>query len=344
MSTSATQRRLRLIRSPPPGDERPLEFAIRFTASTGLAAWLRRPANSFGWRGRGVARVDEAGLRISARRLKPWGVPRTTRVIRYGEVRDVYREGNAIQLNLRGSGRRAFVRLWAEDAARATRLVALFPAQRTLELEALPRPPEPPRSPAGSAWLLLLILGTLLAFAWFGTARLQHLSSPPRQPPLLYPLPQSQHAAAAAPLTDAELAQLRLELERFSNRSSNLSLQFTSAWNTLLAGDMSQQQFADGLEQWLLPQWNALGRSIAAADPGTPRGRMRQNLQKSVRSWQQALTLYTDGLRQRNPGEVIDALAAVGDARQQQHAAGYELREIERAQQPQPQPAPAKGN
>jgi hypothetical protein len=329
MSTSATQRRLRLINSPPPGDERPLEFAVRFSPATGLRAWLQRPTNSYGWLGRGTVRVEHGGLRISARRLTPWGLHRVTRLVRHSEVRDVYREGNTIQLNLRGSGRRAFVRLWAEDAARAARLVALFPPHRTLELEALPAPPEPRRSPSASAWLLLLILAALLAFAWLGTA---HLRRAARNAPQSAPTPVGRLAAqpAAPTLADAQLTQMRAEMEKFDGRSAALSMQFDSAWDSLLVGDMSQRQFIGGLEQWLLPQWSSIARELQPGEGTTPLGRMRQYLHACATGWQRALELYANGLRDHNPREVNDALSSIGDARMQEHAAWFELQELER--------------
>jgi hypothetical protein len=329
MSTSANQRRLRLIRSPPPGDERPLEFAVRFSPSMGLRAWLKRPTNSYGWLGRGTVHVEHGGLRISARRLTPWGLQRVTRLIRHSEVRDVYREGNAIQLNLRGGARRAFVRLWAEDAARAARLVALFPTHRTLELEALPTPPEPRRPPSASTWLLLVILAALLAFAWLGTAHLRRAS---RNPPRAVPAPVSRIVprVAPSPLADAELTQMRVELEKFDSRAAALSMQFNSAWDALLVGDMSQRQFIGGLEQWLLPQWNSMARDLPPADATTARGRMLQYLHACASGWTHALTLYAYGLRDHNPREVTDALSAIGDARMQEHAAWFEVQELER--------------
>jgi len=35
------------------------EFAVRFTAAAGLAAWLQTPSNSFGWVGPGTLQFDD---------------------------------------------------------------------------------------------------------------------------------------------------------------------------------------------------------------------------------------------------------------------------------------------
>jgi hypothetical protein len=342
MSTSATQRRLRLIRSPPPGDERPLEFAVRFAPVRSWLAWLRRPVNSFGWVGRGTVRVEVEGLRVSGRRLTPLGLQRTPRLIRHTEIRDVYRESNAIQLNLRGGNRRAYVRLWAEDAARAARLVALLPTQRTLELETLPRPPRQRQRPqAASLWLLLLIGAALLAFAWFGALRLEHLSAPPAQArrvaPALAPIgPQP----AAVAHRDAQIAQINADLDRFTPRFHELHAQFHAAWEDLLKGDLSQHQFASGLEVWLMPQWTALERQLPAADPATPRGRVLRDLQGVIRSWQRALSCYARGLHTQNPRDVDTALASIGTAYAYERAAWYELDQLEWANEHPPVQAP----
>jgi hypothetical protein len=235
------------------------------------------------------------------------------------------------------------VRLWAEDAARAARLVALLPTHRTLELEALPRPPRPrQRPPLTSMGLLLLIGSALLAFAWFGATRLEHLSpSVTSRPTVPAPAPAAAPAlrpigpppAGAVVLPDAELAQLRAVLERFSAQFDSLRVQFDSSWNSLLEGDLSQQQFSNGLEMWLVPQWNTLERTVPAADPGTARGRLMQDLQGVIVTWQRALKAYAHGLRTHNAHEVDTALAGIGSAHAYERAAWYELHQLEWAKQ-----------
>src|SRR5262249_30589921 len=142
MTTPAPRRHLRLIPSPARPDAARESFHVQFTAASDRLAWVRRPANGFGWGGDGGGRFVSGGVVIVGRRLAVWGRRRLPRLIRAEEIRDVYREGNAVQINLReGDRRRPFLRFWTEDVADAAELVARLPTTHTIELETLARAP-----------------------------------------------------------------------------------------------------------------------------------------------------------------------------------------------------------
>src|SRR6266853_953253 len=108
------------------------EIAVRFTSTSGLIAPVRKPLNSFRWVGPATLRFSEQGILVSARRATLLGLRQTQRFIPPAEIRDVYREANAVQVHLRGP-RNPYFRLWAEDSASAAQIVALLPTRHTIE-------------------------------------------------------------------------------------------------------------------------------------------------------------------------------------------------------------------
>src|SRR5579862_3632824 len=119
-----------------PASER--EIPVRFSSTTGLAVPVRRPFNSFRWVGPGTLRIADAGLVVSARRLGFLGLRPARRFIPRDEIRDVYREGSAIQIHLRGAGE-PFFRFWAEHPSAAAEIVAQLPTEHTIEFETYTR-------------------------------------------------------------------------------------------------------------------------------------------------------------------------------------------------------------
>jgi hypothetical protein len=295
---------------------------VRFTAASDRLAWLRQPTNAFGWIGDGVVRFVPEGVLVLGRRLTFWGRRGSPRLIRPDEIRDVYREGNAVQINLRDAGRRRpFLRFWTEDVADAAELVARLPTTRTIELETLLRAPQN----AGGAlrpsvWFLALAAVALVL------AGLKALQTPRSEGPIpaLAATPPPHLAAPAA--TDelqqavdtasaAEVLQARTDLERFGPRFDALTQQFAMAFNALtVGGTLSQGAFADGLDKWLLPQWAALAAQLPLEPTATLRGRADGELGGVIASWQRALRLYADGLRAQNSSAVIAAFDAMREA------------------------------
>ena len=326
MTTRASPRHLRLVPSPARRDVAEREFPVHFTRPPYRLGWLRRPANGFGWVGTGTLRFESEGVLLSGKRLTLLGLRRARRLILPEEIRDVYREGNAVQINLHVGARRPFLRFWARDAAEATRLVARLPTRRTIELETELRSPEAAGRARRSALLLLaLAVAVLVGLSWLRAVRLG-----PAPAPLSAPSWRTEHAAAASAgdleravrgASDAEVQQSRADLERFGERFAGLTTQFTTAFNALMLGNLSQQAFADGAEQWLLPQWRTLAQQLPSAPAETLRGRSAQELGAVVAGWQRALTLYAHGLRARDPAEVNGAFDAMRDAEAHQQRA-----------------------
>ncbi len=327
-STTGTQRRLRLVISQPRSAAIATAFAVRFTPRAGFWSWLRRSANSFGWVGQGMVRIDGQGAHFFARRLTLLGLRRVQRLIRAYEIHDVYREERAVQINLRGAVQRAFVRFWAADAATAAQLVACLPTSRTIELEeaaqATARTGRSPRLlvlPLAVAALVVCL--SLLILNW------GHL------PPAAPPAPAQQAGApraqpAVAGPTDADVLAARADLGKFLARCDALTMQFGTAFDTLLTSNLSQQEFADGLERWQLPQWRNLAHQLPIA-PATPlHARAAAELQAVITGWERALTLYVHGLRAQDPREVDSAFEAMRTAEQHEGMARQLLNDLER--------------
>jgi hypothetical protein len=317
MASSASRRNLRLV-SAAPGESQ--TFAVSFTPAAQRFAWARRPANSFGWVGSGQLHCDAHGVHIDGRRMTPLGLRHLRQTLGAGQIRDVYRQGAVIQMHLRSGARRGVIRLWAQDAAQATQLVARLPTQRTIEVETSPavQVPRPRRSLARGPWLLLGLIA-LLAATYFLRARLLPEAAPAPAP---RPAGTSAAVAPSAPLasgTDADLFQARLDLENFTTRFAALSTQFDIAFSALTVGTMSQGEFVAGLETWLGPQWATLAHQLPPASAATLRGQVDEQLHAVVSNWQRALALYAHGLRVQDAREVNTAFYAMRSA--DQHAA-----------------------
>jgi hypothetical protein len=284
------------------------EIPVRFTATAGLAAPERRPYNSFRWVGQGSVRIEEAGLAVTAQRRSLIGHRPVRRFIPAGEIRDVYREGNAIQVHLRGT-RDAYFRLWAEDAAAATEIVARLPTKRTIELET------PLHEPAAAAtWQLsrAWLAGSLVAAAAVlggyllnraGMAPLPARPSATAQAPT--PVQAQTAADASLPATRApDSALTQAELRKYLRRMVTLSGEFGMAFDSLRMGGLSQEAFIEGIDRWLLPQWDTLATQLGR-DQSNPQALSREPAQAVadaeiaavISYWQLALKSYRDDLR-----------------------------------------------
>ena len=292
---SSAGRHLRSVRSPAApqaGPERAI--AVRFTSTAGLIARRRRPLNSFRWVGPGTLRLDEHGILITAKRSTLLGLRPSEHFISAAEIHDVYREGSAVQVHLRGP-RHAYFRLWAEDAASAAQLVASLPTRRTIEFESEFSEPQVAsawRMPIG--WLIaLLAAAAVAAFIWSAG----HRAEVRRDPPQPSPPPSAAPARSVVSPEDVLLAQG--DLTRFGPRIVALEAEFTLAFNALMDGRVSQEKFADELEQWLLPQCDELEAQLHRSHPaaGSLQQRADADLMAAINNWQLATRAYTDDLR-----------------------------------------------
>jgi hypothetical protein len=335
MTSLAPHKHLRLI-STTGGADAAREFPVRFTSRADPLAWLRKPANSFRWVGPGSVRIDERGLQVTARRLTLLGLRRTRRVIHAAEIRDASREGAAVRINLRGAAGDAWFQFWAEDAAAAAALIALLPTNRTVEFDdALQSARAGGAARAPASWLLAGIAGLVLALAWMAT---HQFVSPPLRP-LSQPRTTPALAAAARAdglqraVTDAsEVEALAAwgDLDKYGKRFEGLTVQFATAFSALLAGTLSQEDFANGLERWLQPQWRSLARGLPAAGPVSLRTLADEQLRAVIVNWQRALELYARGLRLHDPLEVNRAFVFMRAAEGHEAQARALLGELQR--------------
>lgn len=278
------------------------EIAVRFTSASGLIAPIRKPLNSFGWVGPATLSFSGQGVLVAAKRATLLGLRQTQRFIGPAEIRDVYREANAVQVHLRGS-RDPYFRLWAENSASAAQIVALLPTRRTVEFESDLRQPEIViawRLPA-VGFVALLVVSFLMALAWFAGHRGLAVRAPDAaslaqsHPPIAIPKP----GPVATQGDDALYADQ--DLIKFGARSEALSAEFATAFQALMDGSVSQERFANELDQWLRPQWDELEAGVRRtnAAPGSLRDRADHELIGTINNWQLALYAYADDLRNR---------------------------------------------
>lgn len=312
MSTTATQRRpMRAVPAAVPHANHHV-FPVRFTPTSGLSAVLRRPQNSYHWIGAGSLLVDEHGVRVTARRLTLLGLYRTVLFILPSEIREVYREGDSIRIDLQTGTRHDFLRFWAESANAAAEIVARMPTSRTIELEA------PTWSGGGSSseayrsalWLALAVL-IAGALGWVGVERL--LSN---QEPMAPPAATGSPAPVAAVGSRADALAALADLEKFTPRFNVLSVQFGTSFTALQRGTLSQDDFVSGVEKWLLPQWEELGAELAptTSDPKSLRTEADTAIRGIIDNWHRALMAYAHGLRVHDSSEVFNAFGYIKTA------------------------------
>jgi len=171
-------------------------------------------------------------------------------------------------------------------------------------------------------WLALAValVGSL---AWLGVERfLSH-----HGPTSLDAARQAQGPATIVPGDvagggpDADTLTARAELGKFTQRFDSLSLQFSTAFTALQRGSLSQDEFIDGVEKWLLPQWEALG-----AEPGAA---TNSEIRAVIDNWHRALMAYAQGLRAHDPGEVVSAFNYMRVAEAHQESAHELLDKLE---------------
>lgn len=288
-------------------------FPVRFTPASGLSAVFLRPQNSYRWIGAGSLLVDEHGIRVTARRLTLLGLYRTVLFILPTEIREVYREGDSIRIDLQTGSRHDFLRFWAENTKAAAEIVARMPTSRTIELEARPWYDGGSSSSEAYRSALWLALGILIAgaLAWVGVERL--LSNQEPTPPAAE-MPRPTIIAEAGSEADAVAA--RGDLEKFTPRFDMLSVQFGTSFSALQKGSLSQEDFVSGVEKWLLPQWEELGAELAptTSDSKSLRFEADTAIRGIIDNWHQALMAYAHGLRIHDSDEVFNAFSYIKTA------------------------------
>jgi hypothetical protein len=310
------------------------QFRVRFTRSRGFAALFERPENSYQWSGYGTLRVEPRGIQFRATR-RVIGLPRAeARFVAGREISNVYREGDGVRVEFREDTRHNVLNFWAEDSAAAASIVEQLPTVHTVEVDEPPSRVRRTRKRAFRVDLLAVAAGALAVIAVGAWATLHLINRAPtlNQPSLssvssssvsvpsvMMSTPDvetTSSVAARAPIPAAELQLMREDFARFTARSVPLRAQFDTAFEALLDGSMSQLEFADGAQRWLMPQWVSIEKVLRETQyaEGTSREAFRASLVAIASNWQTGLEDYANGLRAQQSGPVRRAFARIGDA------------------------------
>ena len=115
--------------------------------------------------------------------------------------------------------------------------------------------------------------------------------------------------------TEEELASALADMRRFDDRIDGLRAQYRMASAALQSGELSQQEFVDGINKWLLPQWRALYSELAAnaPDDGSLTALVRKRLIGAAIGWNRGLEEYATGLQERSYASVMAAFDHMSD-------------------------------
>ncbi|HXR88777.1 MAG TPA: hypothetical protein VN750_00690 [Steroidobacteraceae bacterium] len=303
------------------------QFHVRFTPENDPAAEL--PANSFRWIGWATLHIGAHGVLVSARRRGWMGFNRRERrFFTSAEIRNVYREGGAVHVELTdtAAGPQGF-QFWPPDLKTAATIVALLPTANTVEIDA-PAPSEP-ATPArhrsvwifgAAATLIAALVGVGIVFLHQSERTLQAAGAVTVLPVAAAAPGAVDEAAKLAAAPDPEIFSGLQEFERIEPQIEGLKTQFSTALTALQLGALSQVEFSDGLETWLIPQWRTLSNEVGESTPAQSSARydLHEDLVNATLTWESALESYANGLRDRDTER---NLAAFGQLR---HAADLE--------------------
>jgi hypothetical protein len=121
---------------------------------------------------------------------------------------------------------------------------------------------------------------------------------------------------------NAETLQARADLQKFIRRLDVLSMQFRTAFDALQRGQLTQENFVDGIERWLLPQCEALGAELPLlTDPPPVRESADSEIRAIIDNWHRALMAYAHGLRAHDSTDVFNAFSYLRAAEAHQQKA-----------------------
>lgn len=308
-------------------DEDQAQFRVRFTRARGFAALFERPENTYQWSGYGTLRVEPRGIQFRATR-RGIGLQRTeARFVAGREISNVYREGDGVRVEFRDDARQNVLNFWAEDSAAAASIVDQLPTVRTVEVEE-PRRTVRPAKRVLRMDLLVMWVGALILVGvsgWFLFHRTDRASESFSTSTITSPAIRAAGSAevSAPAIAAAELKTMQQDFTRFAERSEALRAQFDSAFRALLDGNLSQQDFADGLERWLIPQWVSTEKALRETSyaAGSPRETFRASLIGVTSNWRSGLEAYVSGLRAPDSSQVRRAFAYIGAAEESQREA-----------------------
>ncbi len=288
------------------------EFRVRFTQARGLAGLLEKPSNSYHWSGGGTVRVAPSGVLMRGARCQLLGfMQHERRFVPRPQIRQIYREGDAVHMDFHADACRSHLSFWARDSTVAADIVGLLPASCTVELDATKGTQQRGRRDVRRV-IVVLALAMLIAAAaaaWLHLRTVTPLTA--RRPVAVTTIDASSRAKVTtlAPAT-------RTGLEEFADTSDHLQSQFRWALSSLMDETDSRDDFVMQVEVRLLPQWRSLESRLRSAPirPGTRAAILREHLIAVCLGWQDALVIYVDGLRQEDPDTVMRAFRKIGEA------------------------------
>ena len=300
--------------------------------------------NTFRWTGSGTIHILERGLLVMTRRRSPLGF-RTAdeRFIPASEICEVFRDGDSVRVDLRDEARNtAFFQFWTGNPAIAGTIVRLLPTTRTIEYEVAPTEhvasPRPPltlhrRRARRRATQVVLAVGLLSVAALLVTDIVM------RQAPRVVPETVKVDVREAKPVvvmpvphaTLVEISSALAEVRQFDERMDGLRAQYRTAALALQSGNLSRDEFIDGLNKWLLPQWRTLDGELAGTQPapGTLAALVHGRLINAAIFWDRGLQGYAEGLKANNFNAVMAAFDSMSNGNESRREA---WRILERAE------------
>jgi hypothetical protein len=271
------------------------------------------------------------------------------RFVPASEICEVFRDGDAVRVDLRSdSGAAAFFQFWTGNPAIAGTIVRLLPTTRTIEYEvatadhaAAPRPPLTlhRRRRARRRFIQAALAAGLFAVAALLIADIVIRQAGPMTPqtvkvPLPVALGSKPGALPATPLpsaTPAEIASALAEVQRFDDRMEGLRAQYRTASLALQWGQLSRDDFIDGINKWLIPQWRSLYSELTLNRPadGTLASLVHGRLVSAALFWDRGLQDYAEGLKANSSDAVMAAFDRMSNGNESRREA---WRVLERAE------------
>jgi hypothetical protein len=322
------------------------EFQVVFSRPADFAGRPDSQPNTFRWSGSGTIHVMERGLLVIARRRSAMAFHMTEqRFVPAAEICDVYREGSSVRVDLRGDlQQRGYFQFWATDAATAGTIVRLLPTTRTIEYDgpapiSVPAPETPSwhrRRTSARTYILIALVGGFIGIASLITAdklRQPHHDINELTAPVTEPAGRAAQSTVAPPRASAaQIEAARSYLKRFDDRIDGLRTQYRMSFQALQSGSLSQQDFAAGIDRWLLPQWRTLYNELASNRPedGSLDSQVREHLLHVARGWERGLDDYVRGLNDQNYTTVLEAFERMSAANEAQRQAWLVIEHAER--------------
>jgi hypothetical protein len=285
------------------------------------------------------------------RRRSPLGF-RTAdeRFVPASEICEVFRDGDAVRVDLRSDSRTAaFFQFWTGNPAIAGTIVRLLPTTRTIEYEVAPADqaaaaPRPPLTLQRRRRARRRFVQAGLAVGLFAVAALLIADIVMRQAGPIAPgivkvpiseVPSTRTVALpATPVpqaTPAEIANALAEIQRFDDRMEGLRAQYRTASLALQWGQLSRDDFIDGINKWLIPQWRSLYSELTFNRPkdGTLASLVHARLVSATLFWDRGLQDYAEGLKANNSNAVMAAFDRMSNGNESRREA---WRLLERAE------------